>query len=117
MAKEVQIVARPAGGDRLYRLVRDPDVRVDHFRSHRERSPRRPVPPGTPWLFIVGLSMFDTLDGALAVARRRPAWVAEVVLESGQGIHLARTLSKGHHTVWGEARTLVACITDVLEAP
>src|SRR3954464_13412073 len=114
---EREIVAKPAAGQVLFRLVRDPGGRVEDFRSPRDRSPRRPVPSGTPWLLLVGVSMFDSLAGALAVARRRPAWIAELRLPGGLGIHLARRGPPGHHTVWGEPRVLAGCIDNWRQAP
>ena len=117
MPPEREIVAKPAAGHVLYRLVRDASGRVEDFRSHRDRTPRRPVPAGTPWLLLVGVSMFDSPAGALAVARRRPAWIAEVRLRAGLGIHVASTGPPGHHTVWADPRALASCIDSWREAP
>lgn len=117
MVSDAQIVTRPAGNEVLYRLVRAEHPCVDDFRSHREQLRRRPVPASTPWLLLVGVSMFDTREGALQVARRRPAWVAELRLAAGRGIHLAVTGSYGHRTVWGDPDVLASCVEACHVAP
>lgn len=110
MPIDTAITAEPARGEVLYRLVSGDRPRVEDFMSHRDRPRRRPVPAGTPWLLVVGVSMFDTRARALEVARRRPAWVAELHLAPRRGIHRALTGSAGHHTVWGDPRALEACV-------
>ncbi len=117
MVSDAQIVAQPAQDEVLYRVVRAEQPHVEDFSSHRERPRRRPVPAGTPWLLLVGVSMFDTRDGALQIARRRPAWVAELRLTAGRGIHMAATGSHGHRTVWGEPDVLAACVETCHVAP
>jgi hypothetical protein len=110
MASNAQIVAQPAQGEALYRVVRTDQSRAEDFRCHREQPRRRPVPVGTPWLLVVGVSMFDTREGALQIARRRPTWIAELHIPAGQGVHVAATGSRGHRTVWGDPETLAACV-------
>jgi hypothetical protein len=70
-----------------------------------------------PWLLLVGVSLFDTREGALQIARRRPAWVAELRLVAGRGIHMAITGSYGHRTVWGDPDVLAACVETCHVAP
>lgn len=101
----------------LYRLVRAEQPRIEDFWSYRERPQRRPVEAGTPWLLLVGVSMFHTREGALRIARRRPAWVAKLHLEAGHGIHVGITGSPGHRTVWGDPDALVACVQACDVAP
>jgi hypothetical protein len=117
MTSAAAIIAKPARGELLYRVVRADRLRAEDFRSHREQPRRRPVAAGTPWLLSVGVSMFDTREGALQIARRRPAWVAELRMVAGQGIHLAVTGSHGHRTVWGDPRVLTACVETCHVAP
>jgi len=117
MVSDAQIVAQPARDEMLYRVVHAEQPRVEDFRSHRERPRRRPVAAGTPWLLLVGVSMFDTREGALQIARRRPAWVAELRLATGRGIHVAATGSHGHRTVWGDPDVLAACVETCHVAP
>jgi hypothetical protein len=110
MASGAEIVAKPAQEETLYRVVRTSQPRVEDFRCHREQPRRRPLPAFSPWLLVVGVSMFETREGALQIARRRPAWIAEVRLPAGQGIHVAATGSLGHRTVWAESDALAACV-------
>jgi hypothetical protein len=111
------IVARAAQGEVLYRLVRADRAHAGDFRSHRERPRRRPIHVSTPWLLTVGVSMFDSYEGALQVARRRPAWIAELSLVGGWGIHVAITGPFGHRTVWGDPDALTACVQACHLAP
>lgn len=117
MFPAASILAKPANGEVLHRLVRGDLPCTADFCSHRDRPRRRPVAPGTPWLFVVGVSMFDTHAGALQVARLRPACVAQVRLVADIGIHLASTGSRGHRTVWGDPDLLVDCVTSCRVAP
>jgi hypothetical protein len=107
------IVARPpTGAEILYRVVDAGGATTDDLRGRRDL-PRRPLPPDTPWLLLAGVSMFDTPDGALHVARRRPAGLARVRLAVDAGIHFARTGRHGHFTIWGAPSTLVGCVERV----
>jgi hypothetical protein len=117
MVSDAQIIAQPARDEVLYRVVRAERPRVEDFRSHREQPRRRPVPASTSWLLLVGVSMFDTREGALQIARRRPASVAEMRLTAGRGIHTAVTGSYGHRTVWGDPDVLAACVETCHVAP
>lgn len=104
------------GGETFYRLVRRDPPTLDSFRSQREQA-RRPPRANALYLLTVGVSTFDTLDGALKVALRRPALVAEVALRSGRGISFAQTGQSGHHTIWGTAEALHDCVVRVVRAP
>lgn len=100
-------VVHASGGETFYRLVRTDPPPVDGFRSQREVA-RRPPRPDALHLLTVGVSMFDTLEGALKVALRRPTFVAEVVLKADRGISFAQTGQSGHHTIWGSPEALHA---------
>lgn len=104
MMSDAQIVAQPARDE-------------EDFRSHREQPRRHPVPASTPWLLSIGVSLFDTREGALQIARRRPAWVAELRVTAGRGIHIAATGSHGHRTAWGDPDVLAACVEACHVAP
>ncbi len=106
-----QIVAAPAtGAELLYRVVSIDGPQLDDFRGRRELPRRRPVPPDTPWLLLAGVSMFDTPQAALQIARRRPAALARVRLKPDLGIHFAPTGRRGHYTVWGAPSVLNDCV-------
>jgi hypothetical protein len=105
------------GGESFYRLVRSDPPMLDSFRSQRELGGRRQPRPNALFLLAVGVSMFDTLDGALRVALRRPVLVAEVMLKADRGISFAQTGQPGHHTIWGTPETLRDCVVRVIRAP
>jgi hypothetical protein len=105
------IVAAPAtDAELLYRVISRDGPQLDDFRGRRELPRRRPVSPDTPWLLLTGVSMFDTPQSALHIARRRPAGLAHVRLKSDLGIHFAPTGRPGHYTVWGAPSVLVDCV-------
>jgi hypothetical protein len=105
-----QIVAAPAtGAELLYRVVSADGPQADDFRGRRDL-PHRALPADTPWLMLAGISMFDTPEGALEIARRRPAGLAHLRLSVGRGIHLAATGRPGHWTVWGAPSVLADCV-------
>jgi hypothetical protein len=99
------IAAVPARGQRLYRLASDPPETRD-FES-RLRLGRRPFTDEWPILHA-GASMFVEMSQARSRGRRSPVVIAEVYLEEGQGLYLAKTLtSPGHYTVWGDPEVLL----------
>jgi len=77
------------GGETFHRLLRGRQLELRDFYSARELGRR--VPSRTPWVVFVGVSMFDSRKGALTVARRRPAIVAQLALPAGRGINYAKT--------------------------
>jgi hypothetical protein len=103
------------GGESFYRLVRSDPPALDSFRSQRELGGRRQPRPNALFLLAVGVSMFDTLDGALRVALRRPALVAEV--KGRPRVSFAQTGQPGHHTIWGTPEALGDCVVRVFRAP
>ena len=100
------VVAVPAVGQTLYRLLRQVEPRPADFRSNRDRS--RPPAPRETVLLHSGISLFSSPEAALARARRRPAPLAAVTLEAGHGLYLAKTGSRFHYTAWGEPDRLAA---------
>jgi hypothetical protein len=108
-----RIVAAPAtGAELLYRVVSADGPSPDDFRGRRDFPRRRPLPTDTPWLLLVGISMFDTPEGALRIARRRPAGLAQVRLKPDLGIHFAMTGRPGHYSVWGAPSVLIDCVEE-----
>lgn len=106
-----RIVATPAtGAELLYRVVGADGPSIDDFRGRRDLPRRRPLPPDTPWLLLLGVSMFDTPDVALQIARRRPAGLARVRLKPALGLHFAQTGRPGHYTLWGAPSILIDCV-------
>ena len=103
------------GGEAFYRLLRSEQPQVRDFYSARELGRR--MPRRTPWLIAVGVSMFDSAERALAVARRRPAIVAQVVLPASRGISFAKTAGAGHYTIWAAPEDLLAAVVDVVRHP
>jgi hypothetical protein len=101
------VVAVPAAGQRLYRLVNRDPPSVRDLTSRRDRD--RPRFEDEPEVFYMGLSMFESIDKALDSARRYPKLVAEVTLPANRGFSIARTIRRraGHYTVWGDASALV----------
>lgn len=104
------VAASATGAELLYRVVSTDGPELDDFRGRRELPRRRPVSPDTPWLFLAGVSMFDTPEGALQIARRRPAGLVRVRLKPDLGIHFAPTGRRGHYTVWGAPSVLNDCV-------
>lgn len=98
------VVALPAMGQVLLRVVEEP-IEAASFVS-RQILGRRPFTDEAPILFA-GVSMFADLAQVLTRFRRSPV-VAEVTLEEGCGFHLAKTLGKGHFTVWGDPDRLAS---------
>lgn len=108
-------VVSAQGGETFYRLLRAEQPQVRDFYSVRELGRR--LPHRTPWLIAVGISVFDSPEGALAVARRRPAIVARVALPEGRGISYAKTAGEGHYTLWAAPEDLLAAVVDVVRHP
>ena len=94
----------------LYRLLRhDPPGPSDFEAKAVRRAPR--LDAEWPVLYA-GLSMFRTQAQALSRAKRSPKIVAEVRL-AGPNVHVAKTVGKGHYTVWGDPRELADAATVV----
>lgn len=94
------------GGDVLYRLVRSDPPGVRDFKS----SGAKGLPtfnPRNSFLLHLGLSMFESEHLARGRARG-PTFLAEVHLREGLGFYVAKTLSEGHFTVWGDPSALLS---------
>lgn len=103
------------GGEAFYRLLRRQRPELRDFYSARELG--RPVPSRTRWVVFVGVSMFASPAGALTVARRHPAVIAQVVLPASRGVDYAKTAGEGHYTIWASPEELVAAVVDVVRHP
>lgn len=90
-----------------YRLIRQQQPRAWDSRSNRDRG-WPPAPRETAFLHC-GVSMFSDPEAALSRARRTPVYLAAVTLATGRGLHLAKTGSRSHYTVWGTPEDLAAC--------
>ena len=99
------IVAVPADGLTLYRLVRsDPPTLRDFLPPSPELAARR----GWPELLRAGLSHFLRPEQAERVRRQRVSRIVSVDLERGRGIYVARTgRTPGHVTVWAQPAVLL----------
>ena len=99
------VVAIPATGQKVLRVVSDPIMSSDF--ASRQAGGCRPF-PDEPLILHAGVSTFDELAQLLKRFRRSPMWVAEVTLEEGCGFHIAKTLGRGHYTVWGDPELLAS---------
>lgn len=100
------VIAIPAGGLTLYRLIRGSAPDRDDFRPLRaERARARRVPE----LLRLGLSHFLSVEHARAVMRRPSSRVAALLVEHDMAAHVARTgRLPGHVTVWASTEDLLA---------
>ena len=98
------MLAIRADGDILYRLVREDQPTQYSFTSRASKGRGR-LPEGDVILHT-GISMFDSPEAAVARGGRYSSWVAEVKIPPSLAIHVAKTLSKGHYTVWADPRIL-----------
>lgn len=102
------VVAVPAAGQLLYRIIVDEKPAIQDFLSNHDKHNRQMG--REPWLLYNGLSMLADAGQAAEMRDRfrRGQHVAEIVLNPGMGIMLARTLkTPGHHTVWGRPEDLL----------
>jgi hypothetical protein len=107
------------GGDRvyLYRVVTSKQPTLEDFASNAalDRAPQQPLGYRQQRLWE-GLSVFDTLDAARALAMdspRKGGFVA--VLALPDGIQLKQSGRNPHHyTLWLPAETLHAAVETVL---
>jgi hypothetical protein len=101
------------GEDVLYRLVRNDPPQVRDLTSTAVKG----LPPvrqnSSSFLLLTGISMFD--EDRLARGRARaPTFLAEVHLREGLGFYVAKTVSDGHFTVWGDPSALTS-VTRVVD--
>ncbi len=101
---------------RFYRTIKGATPTRADFLSDEARGVD---PPDNPAFrrYWQGLSVFDTLAHARALAqryRRQGDYIAEVTIEPGAGILMERWgRNPGHHTLWGDPDALLARVTDV----
>lgn len=107
------MLAVPARGQVVYRIVGRSTPRLRDFQSGRERE--LPRAPNQNFLDYVGISVFGSEAAALENAAKFPKLVAEVVLPSGQGFSIARTFADidEHYSVWGDPEALLGQIIEV----
>lgn len=91
------VIAVPVNGLVVFRLVRSDPPTDSDFRG---QSPTRARLSGLPELLRLGVSHFLTVEGAERVRRDERSSLARVVLQPDRGIHVARTGSRDHVTVW-----------------
>src|SRR6188472_2523541 len=100
------LVAVPASGQVLYRLVWCVPARERDFMSQMEKG--RPPHKDSPAIYWTGVSMFRERSQAVSRASGKGSAVARVTLRPEEGFHLAKTLNEGHYTVWGLPDRLLA---------
>jgi hypothetical protein len=104
-------VAISGDGQVVYRLLRNPQPSIKDFRSDEVAG--RPRGLDEAWIEHAGVSVFDNLQAALAIAGRFPVHVAEVVLLLDTGCSIAKTRQRRHFTVWGQPQVLFGCVETV----
>lgn len=105
---------------RFYRIIGDESPSIADFLSDAARG--RPTPSDPALLRLRdGLSVYATLAQARRKARAYPMlgqFIAVLEIPETEAIRYERTLpgSRGHHTLWGEPKLLLACIVSVVKA-
>lgn len=98
------VVAVPASGETVYRLVRKDKPEADGFKPRlllgKGRLPRGPA------INHAGLSTFATAEQARSRATKYESWVAKLDLPADAAVHIAKTDGPGHYTVWGDPKVL-----------
>ena len=102
----------------FYRLVAtDPPSLVDFLSKEARGEPLRDDTAETRRLWQ-GVSVYATEAQAQRKGRTSPVlgrFVAEIELPADSPIRWERTTtSSGHHTLWGDPATLLACVTRVV---
>jgi hypothetical protein len=108
-------LAVPASGQVVYRLVRKDKAPVDSYRS-RMVSGKGSLPRSAPAIDHAGISTFLTVEQAKSRATKYASWVTRLELRQDAGIHIAKTGTAGHYTVWGDPKVLQKMATTVDEA-
>jgi hypothetical protein len=111
------LVVMPADDQTMFRMVKHDSTTEDDFLSDRRLG--RPRYGNDLEVDHLGMSMFAERAQAEAMMRRYPKRIAEVRLDPGYGLCLARTLPDvdGHHTVWGLPSDLVQLVQSVFVDP
>lgn len=90
---------------------------LESFRSNYERDARPRGLEVESALIHFGLSMFTSFEAAAERATRWPALgthIAHLVLQPGNGFHIAETGARVHRTVWGRPLQILACVAHIL---
>jgi len=103
----------------LFRIVTtDPPTLVD-FTSNATRGRPLQNPTSERRRQWAGLSAFATAAQARRNARKFPQlglFIAMLVVPDDGSVHLERTGSSGHHTIWGSPAFLLSCVAQVTSA-
>lgn len=102
----------------FYRIVTTAQPAPADFLSQSAlRNPPRQASGDTTRLWE-SISVYENEGQASATANRYPklgAFIAELEIDESSHIHFERTtLSLGHHTLWGEAIAICACVRRVM---
>jgi hypothetical protein len=113
----VTVIGEPM---RLYRASHgDAPVALERALSSNFAAGRSPHPQDRrAAVLYMAVSMFESRDAVLRLARSRPSRIGthllEVDLRPGLGPCAARTGASGHWSIWGVPTQLLACVTDVV---
>ena len=102
-------------GRTLWRIVRtNPPSEADFLSNEAKGLRPRDEDAETLHLWS-GISVFTTLTQARRMARRVPSLgVAELHIPDDPGVHVERTLGRGHYTLWGDADRLLISVVRVV---
>jgi hypothetical protein len=101
-------VASAGDAQRIYRVLRGAEPGRNDLRS--DQAVGRPGAPSEPWIEHAGLSVFDDVAVAVAIASRYPVYVAGIDLPRGLGCSIAKTGPPRHFTVWADPNVLAASV-------
>lgn len=100
----------------LHRTVKtDPPAAIDFMSNKALGKPPRNAELREPVLHD-GLSVWDSLESAIAMARQFPqhgAFIAELTIAPDSMITIRKTRGPGHFTIFGHAEAIRACVTRV----
>jgi hypothetical protein len=93
---------------------------VDDMRSNYERNRSTHPEHRRATVLHMAVSMFENRDVVATLCLRNPQrlgeYIAEVDLEPGKGVCVARTGSTGHWSVWGRPAQLKRYVSSVVRA-
>jgi hypothetical protein len=105
------VVAYPAGGQTVFRILKANQPAKDDFRS--DEMAGRPKGADETWIEHTGISVYDDVHVALALIGRFPVSIAEIDLPPDAGCSIAKTGPPHHFTVWGDRKTLLDSVRTV----
>jgi hypothetical protein len=106
------VAHRWEGDDVLFRLLRNDPPKERDFVSTVVKGLPAFRSQSSSFLIYTGISLFDSPEGASARAKGR-SYLGEVRLKEGLGFYVAKTMSDGHFTVWGDSSALLS-VTQVV---